>query len=234
MGLSDPGPYPRDAAAVSRDMEAMLKAAGIKGPYVLVGHSLGSFHVRQFANTHAREVVGMVLVDPSGDFQADHFAAASPHFASVTNPDAQLQTLKDCATRTRKGLVLHGTAEFRACGGNTAARFETLASEIESMTTLSSPELAASRRSYGAMPLIVLTRGDFTKGMPADATPDDTAAFQKVWRQMHEEMRALSSVGERREIANSSHYVQLDQPAAVIDAVNEVIDAARRRKTPAH
>jgi pimeloyl-ACP methyl ester carboxylesterase len=228
MGLSDEGPAPRDAAAVSRDMGAMLKAAGIKAPYVLVGHSLGSYHVRQFANTHARDVVGMVLVDPSGDFQVDRFASASPHLAQITNPEAQVHTLKDCAARARKGLTPHGSAEFRSCGGNTVARFETLASEIESMTTQSSPELAKSRRSYGDMPLIVLTRGDFAKGMPAEATPEDTAAFQATWRQMHEEMRALSSLGERREIAGSGHYVQLDQPAAVIGAVNEVVATARK------
>ena len=60
MGLSDQAANPRDAAAVSRDIDAMLKAAGIKPPYVVVGHSLGSYHVRQFANTHARAVVGMV------------------------------------------------------------------------------------------------------------------------------------------------------------------------------
>ena len=100
------------------------------------------------------------------------------------------------------------------------------------MTLASSPELAASRRSYGAMPLIVLTRGDFTRGMPSEATAEDRAAFEAVWRTMHEEMRALSSIGERREIAGSGHYVQLDQPQAVITAVNDVVAAARQR-TPA-
>jgi pimeloyl-ACP methyl ester carboxylesterase len=232
MGLSDQGPGPRDAAAVSRDMDAMLKAARIKGPYIVVGHSLGSFHVRQFANTHASKVAGMVLVDPSGDFQTDRFAAGAPHFAKVADPTAQVEALKDCAARARKGLIPHGSTGFRACSGNAPARFETLASEIESMTPLSSPELAASRRSYGDMPLIVLTRGDFAKGMPPQATPEDIKDMQTVWRKMHEEMRALSSVGERREIATAGHYIQLDQPQAVIMAVNDVIAAARRRASP--
>ena len=96
------------------------------------------------------------------------------------------------------------------------------------MTALSSPELAASRRSYGAMPMIVLTRGDYARGMPAEATAEDIAAFKTTWRQMHEEMRLLSSVGERREIAGSGHYIQLDQPQAVIAAVDEVVAAARK------
>ena len=184
MGLSDPAAPPRDAAATSRDIEAMLTAAGVKGPYVMVGHSLGSYHVRQFANTHARDVVGMVLVDPSGDFQVDRMAAAAPHFAAIANPDAQVKLLKDCAAKARSQTLLHGSPDFAACSGNEAARFETVASEIETMMRLSSPELVASRRSYGAMPLIVLTRGDFTRGTPKEATPEDMAAVQTVWRAM--------------------------------------------------
>ena len=46
---------------------------------------------------------------------------------------------------------------------------------------------------------------------------------------MHEEMRALLTIGERREIAHSGHYVQFDQPQAVITAVNDVVAAARRQ-----
>lgn len=233
MGLSDAGPAPRDAAAVARDLDAMLKAARIAGPYVLVGHSLGSFHVRQFANTHPRETAGMVLVDPSGDFQADRFAAASPHFARVTSAEPQIVAMADCAVRAREELIPHGSPRFAACGGNDPVRFETVVSEIRAMTPLSSPELAASRRPYGDMPLIVLTRGDFTKGMPTGVTAEDSAVFRTIWTQMHEEMRALSTIGERREIAGSGHYVQLDRPLAVIAAVNDVVLAARRRAAAA-
>ncbi|MEP7211395.1 MAG: alpha/beta hydrolase [Alphaproteobacteria bacterium] len=229
LGLSDPGPAPRDAAAAARDMEATLKAANITGPVVVVGHSIGSFHVRQFANTHAKQVVGMVLVDPSGDFQSDRFAASAPHFAQIANPETQIQSLQDCAARARRELMPHGSPAFTECNGNEATRFETVASEIASMMTLSSPELARSRRSYGDMPLIVLTRGDFAKGMPPEATPEDIKAMQTTWRQTHEEMRALSTVGERRDIAGSGHYVQMDQPQAVIAAVDDVVAAARRR-----
>src|SRR6185503_12002974 len=38
-GLSDPRPLPLDAAAVADDLDAMLAAAGVPAPYVLVGHS---------------------------------------------------------------------------------------------------------------------------------------------------------------------------------------------------
>src|SRR5262249_22382208 len=41
LGWSDPGPYPRTAAASSADLHALLHNAGITAPYILVGHSAG-------------------------------------------------------------------------------------------------------------------------------------------------------------------------------------------------
>jgi len=43
----------------------MLVAAKVRGPYVLVGHSLGGLDVQLFADVYRRKVAGMVLVDPA-------------------------------------------------------------------------------------------------------------------------------------------------------------------------
>ena len=60
---SDPVPIPRTAPAVVADLHALLRAAGVPGPYVLVGHSLGGLFVRLYAATYPEEVAGLVLVD---------------------------------------------------------------------------------------------------------------------------------------------------------------------------
>jgi pimeloyl-ACP methyl ester carboxylesterase len=56
---------PRDAAHVAADLEALLKATGEPGPYVLVGHSLGGVFARVFAGRYPASVAGLVLVDPT-------------------------------------------------------------------------------------------------------------------------------------------------------------------------
>jgi pimeloyl-ACP methyl ester carboxylesterase len=61
---SDLVPQPRTAQAVVADLHALLQAAGISGPFVLAGHSLGGFFVRLYASTYPGEVVGLILVDP--------------------------------------------------------------------------------------------------------------------------------------------------------------------------
>src|SRR5215213_8498189 len=68
---SDPVAQPRTATAVIADLHALLLAASVPGPYVLVGHSLGGMFVRLYAHTYPEEVAGLVLVDarPDGLFE---------------------------------------------------------------------------------------------------------------------------------------------------------------------
>ena len=49
LGLSDPGPSPRDGLAIAYDLERLLAEAGEAGPYLLVGHSMAGLHTRLFA-----------------------------------------------------------------------------------------------------------------------------------------------------------------------------------------
>lgn len=65
LGWSDRGPEPRDALQHARELHALLGNAGIEGPYVLVGHSLGGLSVRMFADQYPDEVAGMALVEGS-------------------------------------------------------------------------------------------------------------------------------------------------------------------------
>ena len=57
--------------AITEELHALLGAAGVNRPYVLVGHSLGGIIVRQFATDFPNEIKGMGLVDSSqGDVRA--------------------------------------------------------------------------------------------------------------------------------------------------------------------
>ncbi len=55
-GRSDPAPKPRSAEDAVSDLRALLLAAAIPAPYVLVGHSLGGIIVRLYAHHYPREV----------------------------------------------------------------------------------------------------------------------------------------------------------------------------------
>lgn len=63
LGLSDPGPEPRDGLAVVGDLEKLLKAAREDGPFILVGHSMAGLYLWLYANRNPEQIKGLVFVD---------------------------------------------------------------------------------------------------------------------------------------------------------------------------
>lgn len=60
---STPAAMPRTARDVVGDLHALLDAAHVPGPYVLVGHSLGGLFARLYAQTYPKEVRALLFVD---------------------------------------------------------------------------------------------------------------------------------------------------------------------------
>jgi pimeloyl-ACP methyl ester carboxylesterase len=240
IGFSDPGPLPRTASAIVADLRAALAAADLTPPYVLVGHSAGGPQMRLFAFRHPQEVVGMVMVDSSSEYQDRRMDEAT----GARGAELRKRNLRDysrLARLARAGALAPGTPDYdRAVGGlsptltpavyaaHVAQRlspgfWRALRSESAASGSTSSDELAAARRPLGDMPLIVLTAARMTP------RPGETAAAaearHEVWRTMHEEIAALSTRGERRTI-DAGHGMPTEKPEVVIAAIEEVLALA--------
>lgn len=63
LGKSDRGPAPRTSERIVAELGHLLARAGVRPPYVLVGHSFGGLNVRLYAARHPDQVAGLVLVD---------------------------------------------------------------------------------------------------------------------------------------------------------------------------
>ena len=55
--------HPRTVGDANNDLETLLSVAGVPGPYVLVGHSVGGELVQLYARTHANDVVAVVAMN---------------------------------------------------------------------------------------------------------------------------------------------------------------------------
>jgi pimeloyl-ACP methyl ester carboxylesterase len=107
---SDPAPTPRTGADVVADLHAMLEAAAIPGPYVLVGHSIGGIFVRLYASQYPDDVAGLVLVDASHEDQVSRMAefvppellamASQASNAEGIDLDASFAQMKEARTAT--------------------------------------------------------------------------------------------------------------------------------------
>jgi pimeloyl-ACP methyl ester carboxylesterase len=82
LGRSDPPPGPRGLRELVGDLEALLQAADIPEPYVLVGTSGGGYITAGYAYEHPRDVAGLVFVDTAAPF-----ANPPQEIVEATDPD---------------------------------------------------------------------------------------------------------------------------------------------------
>ncbi len=64
-GWSDPAPMLRTFQSVATDLHALLHAASVPSPFVLVGAHDSALHIRVFHGMYPREVAGIVMLDPN-------------------------------------------------------------------------------------------------------------------------------------------------------------------------
>ena len=238
-GFSDPGPRPQILSDVVGDLHAALSAGRIRGPYVLVGHSLGGIEARLYAQRWPKEVVGMVLVDtsPAGEGLIDE---NQPGFDEVSGQESYAADMLHCAFLVANGPLDPSKPEYNDCSSATAlpsdtpAAFRTIwpqfftayyfADKVSLMSSVYTHRYdSVDHRRVGAMPLVVLS-AEYSWG--SSGTPDGIwfqRSYSKVWIAMHEALAHLSSGGVHRFIKGSGHQIQLDKPQAVTDAVDDVL-----------
>ncbi|MDQ6654166.1 MAG: alpha/beta fold hydrolase [Acidobacteriota bacterium] len=78
LGNSDPSTHTQTSRHIAEELHSLLAQAGVRGPLVLVGHSLGGINVRMYASMYPKEVVGMVLVDSTHEEQGARADAVIP------------------------------------------------------------------------------------------------------------------------------------------------------------
>ena len=240
LGWSDAAPGPLPSAQVAESLHTLLNNADIQGPYVLVGHSYGGFHVRSFAYQYPEEVAGIVLVDAYHENQLFRLPA---EFAQVNRDGTAelVSTLKLVHTLAPFGVVrAFGLAASFAQGdavGNSLAPedYDVLvalynrthfsqAVIYENELAILDVEQTRPLSSLGDIPLLVLAKAS------DDADPDATGITEEMLVQANEitmdlqgELAALSTNGELIVVENTGHYIQIDQPDAVIEAVNTLV-----------
>ena len=204
FGWSDPGPVPRDALQNVRELHTALGRAGIRGPYVLVGHSYGGPLARVYAGQYPDEVAGMVLIDPR---HPDRDARFPPEAQAKSQSEARMIAMLRVLVRfgvlrlTDEGkeheLPPQQNAEYNAFQASTR-HWDSIAAEIAAIAATDAQTRRAG--SLGGRPLAVISADTawWTPGAPADAT-------RQVHTQLNREQAELSSNSIHRVVAGASH-----------------------------
>jgi pimeloyl-ACP methyl ester carboxylesterase len=230
-GWSDPGPGPRSSGQIVAELHEMLALSGAPSPYVLVGASVGGCTMRLYAFRYPRDVAGLVLVDPAHEDQFSRMSADKrpPLFPlRLFQGAARLGILRvagmpvDIAGMNVLGPELQPAAN--AVGYRTDA-VDAIVDETAAID-LSFDEVRAARKAAGPLPLrdlplIVLTHRS------AEPAQGDEAKAYAAWVELHAELAKESSRGRHVIVPKSEHFIAVDQPASVVDAIREVVASTR-------
>jgi pimeloyl-ACP methyl ester carboxylesterase len=247
FGWSDPGPMPRTADRIAEELHTLLERARVPPPYVLVGHSFGGLVALIFARRFRSVISGLVLVDPA---HAEDWVTPAPkeqvqidrgvrlcRYGAVTARIGlarvvstlvgfgQIRTARLLVkVASRRGLSRQDEAilapvrklppELRPTLAQFWSKphfFEALGSQIESVCVSAGKVLEATAGGYGDLPLVTISS-------------TDPGAYRL---RQQDAMATLSTRGRHIMASQSGHWIPLDQPQVVIDAVKEVVTAAR-------
>ena len=208
LGWSEPGPGPRDAKQITSELHILLEKAGIEGPYVLVGHSVGGHHVRVYADRYPDEVAGMVLV-----------AATHPEqFERVPGMESGRKMLN---VMSKVGPVLAASGVIRLSGMFLPPPDLPLLQRKQGENlTYQTPYLVAAFKKYSALPeameqacstkgledkpLAVVSASDHRGRLIAHSKVEAEQSEQAV-QALQIELTTLSSNSIRRVIEGSDH-----------------------------
>jgi pimeloyl-ACP methyl ester carboxylesterase/drug/metabolite transporter superfamily protein YnfA len=209
FGWSDPGPCPCTSDIVARDLHTLLGRAGVRPPYVLVGHSLGGFDVRVFTGFYPNEVAGLVLVDASHE----DTLKAIPNMPHRSHPEFLRCPFANLVTWLGWFGVVRLVTD---AGGGMGSRPISVAAEIREGPGWRDGEMARAAGSFGDKPLIVLTAG-----RPLD---DE---MQAAWIRLQAGLAKLSTRGRQVIVWEADHGIPEEAPDAVVGAVREVLGEVR-------
>jgi pimeloyl-ACP methyl ester carboxylesterase len=231
----------RSMTALVTELERLLEHAGIQPPYILVGHSFGGLVIRAFAQRHPARVAGLIFVDP---LHPEEWCDPSP---------AQRRMLRGGIFLSRIGAVLARLGVVRLClallsggapaaprrfsrlfGPQAAALLEHMVGEVQKLP----PEVLPSVQAHWSNPKAFRGMWQHLAAMPsccADvARGSDTFGDLPVvvlsaggrderWLAADARLAQSSSNGRHVISSNSGHWVHLDDPALVVEAIRSVM-----------
>lgn len=236
LGWSDPGPPPRTAETLARELRQLLRVLAPDRPVLLVGHSIGAHVLRTFAHRYPFDLQGLVFVDGYHETLEAELAkaqvpspAVSPMVLHIFWLAARLGLLR--ATRysslgpAGKDLPIPPSSrELIETLGRSARVLAGMLAEQRALPE--SDRQVAGLREGIEVPVRVLTAAE---SLSERGTPSryPRREFNRVWREVNARLTELSDDAQQVTVEGTDHLIPLRSPRSVLDSVRAVLEAAR-------
>jgi pimeloyl-ACP methyl ester carboxylesterase len=232
---SDPGPEFDTFDQVAHDLHLLLAKADIRGPYILVGHSLGGMLIRYYRAKYPTDIVGMVLVDSSHEESLQHVGPNVVRVPELTSK--QFQSLLDEGKANRPK-----NPEPDPVPTNIFPPYDKLPTEFQNLHLWALKKVLplvknwglnlqsdlsrlhqiriASEHPLGDTPLAVLTASEFdvvqAPGMTVEEARQDHLRLQN-------DLAKLSVNSRQVMVSGSGHEIYLYKPDVVVRSISAVL-----------
>lgn len=236
-GWSDHSPHPRTSNQIVTELDTLLTQANIQPPYILVGNSFGSYNVRLYAHRFPHKVVGIVLTDGLHETGMrkmslplkvlEYFFVSGFMMSILGSSFGIIRLLKTCGMFE---FLKPELRNFSVRSKNPVKRsfcrpkhWITMTREMLNLDTSAQQMIRMSETFH--FPIVNIKASSFFKSAWWTRLLPLQAANQ-LRAQMHEELLKLSPHCIQLQASESGHFVWVDQPEVIIQAVQIILNEA--------
>ena len=236
-GWSQPTSKGQSSIDIVKTLHQLMTVLNLSPPYVLVGHSAGGLYVRKYAELYQEEVAGLALIDAAHEQTELHmprqWVASRQSMESLMSLCGALQPtgiirLLNIAESYASILNLPASKKeqyIAAFNQNHYCKSALL--ELQAYSNLSLT--GQPPESLGDIPLVVISRGLGESDINQQGHFEKSLLIEvdQVWSRHQLELSKLSSQSRHIIAKNSGHFIPVDEPQVVIDAIETLIQQVR-------
>jgi len=195
----------RTSQDIAQNLHVLLSRIPLPGPYILVGHSIGGYHVRVFAHLYPNDVAGMILVDTTYPDPMKEFSKAYPTYTPNELP-----------------VLTSGRATMEA----PTPTVSVIAGDFD---VAASTEQVLQAGSLGNLPLIIISQSpNPNQWMMPGFSLEDAERFSTAWQKLQADLATLSSKGVLMTAKDAGHLIPMEEPQIIVDAINQMVGEIRK------
>jgi pimeloyl-ACP methyl ester carboxylesterase len=244
-GWSKPNWQPRTSHQINLELQNLLQTAQIQPPYILVGDSFGSYNMRLFAHSYPEQVSGLIMTDGLHQDQMLSLPLRLKILKIFFAISFVLVSLGAALGIVRilglLGLFEIIKPELKHCDPirlqqvkrsfYRASHWLTMAREMNSLNA-SGKQLRVAN-DLGDLPVINIKAATFLRiPLPAILWSWLMNPADRARDQIHFALAKVSTNSQQLLAPNSSHFVWVDQPEIMVEAVEKMIDRNHSNEMP--
>ncbi len=205
LGQSESFRGDRTVDTMAFELHELLVKENIKPPYVLVGHALGTYIMRCFVNMYPDKVAGMLMVDPSHEYEFKHGMEIRSDSDKVVFRDDFKTYMK------LEGKYKAHKTESKQCFDFDSTGFSTNQRIVKDLKLPTNIPIT-----------VMIARKIDTDNDYVNKEMEYRIAFFEKWKERNPDTKIISSY-------KIGHFIQKEAPDLVIDEINAITDQLKHK-----